>query len=101
MMQRRFKLIYIVALVLLFYSIASLSVSYTDYLNLQAKKAQLCQTVDSLRDENARLRSQIAELDSGEAMETLARQRLGFVKPNEKIFYFISTDTERTDTENG
>ena len=100
-MQNRFKLIYIVAIVLLIYSLFSLSGSYSDYTQLQAKKQELCERAERLRLENARLRAEIAAVESGEAMERLARERLGFVRPNEKIFYFIeSDDTERTDREN-
>lgn len=99
MMQKRFKLIYIVAVVLLLYSLFSLSRSYSEYVTLQVRKQQLAESVEQLRQENTYLRSEIAAVESGEAMERLARERLGFVKPNEKIFYFIES-TGRTDTEN-
>ena len=99
-MQKRFTLIYAVAVVLLIYSLLSLSGSYSRYVTLQAKKQELCEKTERLRQENARLRSEIAAVESGEAMERLARERLGYVRPNEKIFIFIEEKSaERTDRE--
>lgn len=100
-MQTRSKLIYIVAVVLLLYSVASLSKSYSEYVTLQGKKEQLCETVEAMRHENERLRAELAAVETGEAMERLARERLGYVMPNEKIFYFIEADdAERTRNRN-
>ena len=49
---------------------------------------ELCQ----LRTENERLKEELANPPDDKEMEQLARERLGMVKPGEKIFIF---DTDR------
>jgi cell division protein FtsB len=42
-----------------------------------------------LRDENARLREELSRLDDPEAIEKLAREKLGLVKDGEKVYRFV------------
>ena len=59
---------------------------------LQEKNAQadiLSGQVTALEQENQRLEQAIAELDTDEGVEAVARQKLGLVKKNETVFYDV------------
>ena len=45
-----------------------------------------------LRAENARLREELSRLDDPEAVEKLAREKLGLVKEGEKVYRFVEKD---------
>ena len=59
---------------------------------LQEKNAEadiLSSQVTALEQENQRLEQAIAELDTDEGVEAVARQKLGLVKKNETVFYDV------------
>ncbi len=53
-------------------------------------KEQLDSEYQQLVQENERLEAIIGNEDKGEYMEQIARDKLGFVMPNEKVFYDIT-----------
>jgi cell division protein FtsL len=89
-MNPRENLVRIVLVVLLLYSMASLtSVGFQlgqsrqllDSMNAQLEQRQAV---------NAQLQAEIAQERDPEEMQQLARERLGLVLPGEKLFYFSS-----------
>lgn len=54
----------------------------------QALESELTQSCAALREENALLRAEAAAAGSDEALEAMARDRLGLVRPGERIYYF-------------
>jgi cell division protein FtsL len=89
-MNPRENLVRIVLVVLLLYSMASLtSVGFQlgqsrqllDSMNAQLEERQAV---------NAQLQAEIAQERDPEEMQQLARERLGLVLPGEKLFYFSS-----------
>lgn len=56
----------------------------------QVQRAALEQQVNSLQEENDALTADIAEGATEEKMEDLAREKLGVVSPNERVFYDVS-----------
>lgn len=64
-------------------AVAAFSSRYSRYLALEAKVATLEREMDRLREENIRLKSQVAVLHRPDHIEGLARERLGLAKPGE------------------
>lgn len=92
-MYFRERLIRIVLLSLLLYSALSFAVSGKELDRSEARQARLSAELESLRAETRRISTKLdGEISPTEA-EQLARQRLGLVRPGEKIFYF-TTDRE-------
>ena len=58
--------------------------------SLEAQISQLEQQAQELTEENAALEYQIAHSEDDETKEEIARDKLGLVKPGEKIFYDTS-----------
>jgi len=56
---------------------------------LQARQ-ELQEQVDQLSQENAELQYEIDHSADDETLEDIARDKLGLVKPGEKIFYDVS-----------
>ena len=56
----------------------------------QVQRTALEQQVDALQQENDALAADIAEGATQEKMEDLAREKLGVVSPNERVFYDVS-----------
>ena len=56
----------------------------------EAEKAQISAQVEQQRQENAALEADIAEGNTPEKMEEIAREELDLVMPNEYVFYGIS-----------
>ena len=52
----------------------------------QAQKEELAEQVESKQAENDALRADIADGDSQEKMEEIARDELGMVAPGERVF---------------
>ena len=88
-MQLRFSLIRIVAVALLLYSLGLLWVSYSRIQSAEQTVFALSSTLCETKAENARLTEEIEAIRSGEGMEKLARERLGYVLPGERVFYFL------------
>jgi len=68
------------------YSIASVRVNIADAQN---NLTSLTQQVEDAQQENARLEYEIEHSEDPETIEQIAREKLGLVKPGEKIFYDI------------
>ncbi len=51
--------------------------------------------LQEMRDENARLREELSRLDDPEAIEKLAREKLGLVKEGDKVYRFVEKDKKR------
>jgi cell division protein FtsL len=89
-MNPRENLVRIVLVVLLLYSMASLT-----SVGVQlGQSRQLLGTMNAQLEErqavNAQLQAEIAQERDPEEMQQLARERLGLVLPGEKLFYFSS-----------
>lgn len=87
-MHTRSTLIRIVALALLLYSLSFFAASLRSLKRAEASLEERQAKLESLEQENVRLRAQIESMESDEGIEALARERLGLVMPGEKIFYF-------------
>lgn len=56
----------------------------------QEQRTSLAQQVSDLQEKNDALEADIAEGATEEKMEDLAREKLGVVSPNERVFYDVS-----------
>lgn len=56
----------------------------------QEQRTALAQQVSDLQEQNDALEADIAEGATEEKMEDLAREKLGVVSPNERVFYDVS-----------
>lgn len=93
-MRNRFSLIRIVAVALLLYSLWSVYHSYAGIQYAQRIAAETEGFLAKLKTENAELVKDIELAESGQLLEKLARERLGYILPRERVFFF-------TDRENG
>ncbi len=75
---------------LVIYAIASLAVVRSKTAALNAQGEQLQQQVSELTQQNAALEYQIEHSDDADTAEEIVRDKLGLVKPGEKIFYDTS-----------
>lgn len=87
-MRNRFLLIRIVAVALLLYSLFSLFTSYVGIEQAGRITDAMERTLDSLEAENFELHRKIESAENGELLEKLARTRLGYVMPGERVFCF-------------
>lgn len=55
--------------------------------------------LQEMRAENARLREELSRLDDPEAVEKLAREKLGLVKEGDKVYRFVEKDKKREKAE--
>lgn len=89
-MYSKETLIRIVLVAVLLYSALSLLSTRQELTRITAAAADAAQALAALEEENAQLRLALSQGKSDEEMGSLARERLGFVLPGEKIFYFFS-----------
>ncbi len=87
-MYSKETLIRIVLVSLLLYSALSLFATGRELEQLDGARREAQETLAALREENGQLRDSLSQDRSEEEMERLARERLGLVRPGEKIFYF-------------
>jgi cell division protein FtsB len=66
---------------------------------LARENQRLQQELEDMRAENARLREELNRLDDPEAVEKLAREKLGLVKKGEKVYRFVEKDKNRENAE--
>jgi cell division protein FtsB len=52
-----------------------------------------------LRTENVRLREELESLDDPEAVEKLAREKLGLVREGDTVYRFVEKDRNRDNAE--
>lgn len=92
-MRNRELVFRIVVVSLLIYSLTAFTAGLVNLKKTrqisQALEVELCR----LRTENENLKDELENPPDDKEMERLARERLGMVKPGEKIFLFV-TDRE-------
>lgn len=88
-MQTRFPLMRIAALALLFYALALFMNSSRKAAYAEAKVAELEAELADEKLYNQQLLIKLEAAESGDGIEKIAREKLGLVFPEEKIFYFI------------
>lgn len=94
-MNTKESLIRIVLLSFLLYSALSLASSGRELRQAAEKQEELNARLALLDAERRQMQAELDTKISPEEIEQLARQRLGLVRPGEKIFYFT---TDREDT---
>ena len=80
----------IVIAALAVYALISLADLQAKVTEAMTERQQLQQQLQQLSQENAELEYEIAHSDDDETIENIARDKLGLVRPGEKIFYDIS-----------
>lgn len=92
-MDTKESLVRIVLLSLLLYAALSLASSGSELKLARSRQAELKSQLELRETERLALTEELERQISPEDIEQLARQRLGLVRPGEKIFYF-TTDRE-------
>lgn len=92
-MDTKESLVRIVLLSLLLYAALSLASSGRELKLARSRQAELKSQLELRETERLALTEELERQISPEDIEQLARQRLGLVRPGEKIFYF-TTDRE-------
>ena len=83
-------LVYFVVLVVVGY-VAVTIISQQPHINkMQAEMHEIQVSIDNAKKENARLKEEKKEMNTKEYKERVAREKLGLVKKNEKVFVDIS-----------
>ena len=80
----------IVIAALLVYAVVSLVTVRSKTAALNAQTQQLQQQVTDMTQFNAELEYKIEHSEDADTIEEIARDKLGLVKPGEKIFYDMS-----------
>ena len=80
----------LVIAVLMLYAVISLVMVHRQTRQLQDRAATLQQQVSEMPQSNAELQYQIDHSEDDDMIESVAREKLGLVKPGEKIFYDTS-----------
>lgn len=80
----------LVIAVLMVYALISLFVVHRQTRQLQDRAATLQQQVSEMTQANTELQYQIDHSEDDDMIESVAREKLGLVKPGEKIFYDTS-----------
>ena len=88
-MKIRETLVRIVLLALLLYSLASLLTVSREPNQAELLKRQLRQQTEIQQSLKRDLERKLAQGQSPEELQQLARERLGLVLPGEKLFYFF------------
>lgn len=80
----------VLLLAIVLYAAVRLAMVHSETKRLEAQISQLEQQTQQLTEENAALEYQIEHSEDDETKEEIARDKLGLVKPGEKIFYDTS-----------
>ncbi len=75
--------------VMVVYAVCSIVSVRTDIAEAEESLTALNQQIEDAQQENARLEYEIEHSEDPETIEQIAREKLGLVKPGEKIFYDI------------
>ncbi len=92
-MRNRELVFRIIVVSLLVYSMTAFAAGLINLRKTQCMSDELEGELCELRAENQQLKDELSSPPDDEKMEQLARERLGMVKPGEKIFIF-ETDRE-------
>lgn len=85
-MKRTRSITAIVLAALTAYAILNLISVRSDIADAIAMSEELKNEINIVEANNLKLKQMIAESDSDEARETIARERLGLVKPGDMVF---------------
>lgn len=80
----------VVVIALIAYATVSLISLRSQIQNAEARQESLQQQVDAVSAENAAKEYDIANIDDPETIESIARNKLGLVRPDEIIFYDVN-----------
>lgn len=86
--QNREALLRLLTVGLLLYMLAGFGSARLRLNEAAARERELDLACASLREENEALRQSIGSLWDDETVEAMARDRLGLVRPGERIYYF-------------
>lgn len=89
-MNTKERILRIVAVALLAYSLWSFASVQLELRRARSFSAELDERLSELQAENCELCEKLRQSRDGDAIEAIARERLGLVMPGEIIFYFIS-----------
>ncbi len=89
-MNTRERILRIVAVALLGYSLWSFASVQLELRRAERRSAEIEAELSELESENAALCEKQAHSRDDDAIESIARERLGLVMPGEIVFYFIS-----------
>lgn len=89
-MNTKERILRIVAVALLAYSLWSFASVQLELRRAEKEYERLEAELASLERENAELTEKTAHSRDDDAIEQIARERLGLVMPGEIVFYFIS-----------
>lgn len=78
----------LLAVLCLVYALAAYLAAQGRLAAERREEEQLQTVYEQLLTDREELRARLARLDGDEALEAMAREELGLVKPGEKIFYF-------------
>lgn len=84
--RKRFKMRYVLILLVLFYGISAFMSQEAMIRELDEKKAMKNAEIEQLKTEIIDGELRLEYVHSYEYLEKLARERLGMARPNEKIF---------------
>lgn len=101
--RRRRTILRAVAVVVLLGALTYLFVfsrhGYLRRCELARENERLQHELDAMRAENVRLRQELERLDDPEAVEKLAREKLGLVREGETVYRFVEKDKNRKNAE--
>ena len=86
----------IVIISLMLYSAGVFTLGLVELGDAERAVENTRQELEILREENARLRQELASMPDSREMERLAREKLGMLMPGEKIFIFSKDREEPT-----
>ncbi|MCF8010103.1 MAG: septum formation initiator family protein [Clostridiales bacterium] len=80
---KKSKLPVLVLILLLAYTVFSLSTSFDNLYALQKDVNQIQTEIDDLKDKNSKLKQKLENVNSDEYVEKMAREKLGMIKAGE------------------
>lgn len=87
-MQNRESLLRLLVVSLLVYMLCGYTAARGRLNEARRQETELEQTCAVLREENEDLQRRLAAAGEDEAIEAMAREKLGLVMPGESVFYF-------------
>lgn len=95
-MRNRELILRIIVISLFLYATAGFAMGLRNLRESERQIEAAEQELSELKEENMSLKAGLASLPDAEAMEKLARERLGMIMPGEKIFVFTIDREEPT-----
>jgi len=85
-LKKRFKVRHLIIIFFLVYVVYTLVVQQLKMMDLARQEAELRQQMEAALQQREQLKKQIQLLHTDSYIETLARDKLGLVKPDEYIY---------------